>query len=220
MAELDEQPNPLLLAADNSPELLPLLRSNPSLASAQDEHGYSLMHAASSYNRLELLGALVNEFDVDVDLKDEDGETALFVTETVDCAKFLVEDLHADMFVVGNGGQTAREKISEENDFPEVAVYLRMKELEAGVVNGVGEGSTTNGTRPPPLPEGVRVNLEMMNPEEAGEVVDPEFRRRIQELAERDDYEEEGGQDALRQLVGDAIRGDIGQQREVRRRTG
>ena len=77
-------PNPFLLAADNSPELLPLLRENPALASAQDDHGYSLIHAAASYNHLNLLRTLVRELHVDVDLKDEDDETALFVVETPD----------------------------------------------------------------------------------------------------------------------------------------
>ena len=88
-------PNPYLLAADNSPELLPLLRSNPALASSQDEHGYSLVHAAASYNHLDLLRALVRDLHVDVNLKDEDDETALFVVETPEAAKVLVEELGA-----------------------------------------------------------------------------------------------------------------------------
>ena len=47
--------NPFLLAADASPALLPLLRSQPSLATVQDASGYSLLHALVSYNHLELL---------------------------------------------------------------------------------------------------------------------------------------------------------------------
>lgn len=164
----------------------------------------------------------MNEFGVKVDLKDEDGETALFVAETVECAKVLVEELHASISVIGDEGKTAREKIAEDNDFPQVAVYLRVKELEAGVaqVNGVVEESTANGTHPPPLPEGVQVNIGTMMPEdEAGEVVDPEFRRRIEELAAREDFQGEEGQRQLRELITEALRGDIGQERDVRRRT-
>jgi hypothetical protein len=215
------QANPFLLAADNSPQLLPVLRSNPSLASSQDAHGYSLVHAAASYNHLELLQTLVNEFNVDVDLKDEDGETALFVTETVDCARLLVEELHADITVRGVDGMTAREKIAEENDFPEVAVYLRAIELERQV-NGAAEESTptTNGVQaPPPLPEGVSVDIGAMAPEDAGEVSDPEFRRRIEELASREDFQSEEGQAQLRDLITEAIRGNVGQERDVRQRT-
>lgn len=220
------QPNPFLLAADNPNRLLPLLREDPSQASAQDDHGYSLMHAAASYNHLELLRALVSEFHVDVNLKDEDGETALFVAETMDCAKVLVEELHADISIRGDEGKTARERIEEDGDFPEVAVYLRIKELErsGAQVNGVNPpiSNGTNGVHaPPPLPDGVQVNIGTMVPEEeAGEVVDPEFRRRIEELAQREDFQGEDGQNALRELITEAIRGEVGQGRDVRQRTG
>jgi hypothetical protein len=216
------QANPFLLAADNAPQLLPLLRANPTLASGQDDHGYSLMHAAASYNHLDLLRALANEFHVNVDLKDEDGETALFVAETMDCAKVLVEELHADITVRGGEGKTARERIEEDDEFPEVAVYLRIKELEGtgAQVNGVDERSTTNGVHPPPpLPEGVSIDIGTMVPEDAGEVMDPDFRRRIEELAARDDFQGEDGQRELRELIAEAIRGEVIQEREVRRRT-
>ncbi|TVY82005.1 Ankyrin repeat-containing protein [Lachnellula suecica] len=215
------QSNPFLLAADNPSQLLTLLRNDPSIASTQDEHGYSLLHAAASYNHLDLLRALVNELHVNVDLKDEDGETALFVVETADCAKVLVEELHADIKIRSTeDGQTAREKMAEEDGFPEVAVYLRMKELEAGIAgtNGVPE-PTTNGGHPPPLPEGVQINLGAMAPEEAGELADPEFRRRIEELASREDFQGEDGQRELRTLIEEALRGEVGEERNVRSRT-
>lgn len=210
------QVNVFLLAADNPPELLPLLRETPTLASSQDEHGYSLMHAAASYNHLDLLRILVTELNVDVNIKDEDGETALFVAETVDCANILVEELHADISIVSDEGKTAREKFVEENDFPEVAVYLRVKELESQL-NGA---SATNDVRhPPPLPEGVQVNIGTMAEEEVGEIVDPEFRRRIEELAAREDFQGAEGQQALRDLITEALRGEVGQERDVRQRT-
>src|SRR3954453_12366083 len=119
------QSNPFLLAAENSSNLLPLLRSNTSLASKQDEHGYSLLHAAASYNHIELLRSLVNEFQVDVNLKDEDGETCLFVTETVPIAQCLVEELHTDLEARNDEGMTAAQKIVQEGDFPDVAIYLQ-----------------------------------------------------------------------------------------------
>jgi hypothetical protein len=214
------QVNVLLLAADNPPELLPLLREAPALASSQDEHGYSLIHAAASYNHLDLLRVLVNELNVDVNVKDEDGETGLFVAETVDCAKILVEELHADITVVSDEGKTAREKFVEENDFPEVAVYLRVKELESQVNGASTNDVSTNGVHhPPPLPEGVQVNIGTMAEEEAGEVADLEFRRRIEELAAREDFQGAEGQQALRDLITEALRGEVGQERDVRQRT-
>ncbi|APA14735.1 hypothetical protein SS1G_06744 [Sclerotinia sclerotiorum 1980 UF-70] len=219
------QSNPFLLAADNSPDLLPLLRSNPALASAQDEHGYSLMHAAASYNHLDLLRALVTEFNVNVDLKDEDGDTALFVTETLDCAKLLVEELHANYKIrSAEDGCNARERIEAEGDFPEVAVYLRIKELEEegglSESNRAAAPTVTSNGHPPPVPEGISVDIGTMNPEEdVGEVIDPEFKRRIDELAARDDFQTPAGQEELRKLITEAITGEVGEGREVRQRT-
>ena len=218
------QSNPFLLAADDSPELLPLLRANRSLASAQDDHGYSLLHAAASYNRLDLLRTLVQELKVPVDLKDEDGETALFVCETVECARILVEELKADTSIRGEDGKTAREKIEVEDEFPEVAAYLSRLEED----NDASHSSTIyqNGeqanlqSRAPPLPEGVTIDIGTMSQDDVGEeVVDPEFKRRIEELAARGDFEGEEGQRELRQLITEAVRGQVGQEREVRRRT-
>lgn len=211
-------PNAFLLAADNPAELVTLLRSSPELASAQDDHGYSLLHAATSYNHLDLLRRLVQEFNVDINLKDEDGETALFVAETVECVKILVEELGADITIRGEEGKTARESIEEDGDFAEVAVYLRIKELES-----LGNG--TNGTsaavsHPPAVPDGLSIDIGTMVPEEElGEVADPDLRRRIEELAARPDFQEAGGQEALMQLIREAISGDLPSERDVRQRT-
>lgn len=194
-------PNPYLLAADNSPDLLPLLRSQPSLASAQDAHGYSLVHAAASYNHLSLLRALVTEFSVSPNLRDEDDETALFVVETVEAAKCLVDELGADVSLRGAEGMTAREKIDAEGDFPLVAEYLAKKEGVERRTEGGGEGEGL-----PPLPEELKFTVGTMDVErDVPDEVDPEFRRRIQELAERDDFHSAEGQGELRKLVEDAV---------------
>lgn len=219
------QTNQFLLAADDSPELLPLLRANPSLASAQDDHGYSLIHAAVSYNHLDLLRSLVSEFNVNVDLKDEDGETALFVAETVECARILVEELKTDTTITGEEGKTAREKIDAEGDFPEVAAYLLQLESSSNGahINGINgtNGTASNILNPaPPLPDGLSIEVGTMAPEDAGdEVVDTDLRRRIEELASRADFQGEEGQRELRELITDALRGQVGEEREVRRRT-
>ena len=42
-------PNLLLLAADRPDSVLEFLKDRPELAKTQDEHGYSLIHAAASY---------------------------------------------------------------------------------------------------------------------------------------------------------------------------
>ncbi|MCJ1248386.1 hypothetical protein MMC30_005603 [Trapelia coarctata] len=219
------QSNPFLLAADNSPNLLPLLRSKPELASSQDEHGYSLMHAAASYNHLDLLRTLVNEFKVDANIRDEDGETALFVVETVEAAQILVEELHLDPEIKNAEGNTAEEKIRAEGDYPTIADYLletRVRRL--GSIDAAQVGS--NGSqRLPSLPPNVTINVDAVDVSsvEGGEqaAVDPEFRRRIEELASREDFQGEEGQRELRDLITDAVRGVGGDsERDVRRRVG
>ena len=201
-------PNPLILAADNSPQLLPILRSNPSLASTQDEHGYSLVHAAASYNHLDLLRALIHEFHVDPNIKDEDGETALFVVESVESAQCLLEELGADPTSQNNEGLNAEERIRAEGEYPTVADFLRESRV-VGLLAG-GEGpSTGNESHPPPLPPNVKIHLGTMEDSQAAEdtEVDLEFRRRIEELAARDNFRGEEGQKQLRELITDAIRG-------------
>jgi hypothetical protein len=218
------QPNPFLLAADNPPALLPLLRSNPSLASGRDEHGYSLLHAAASYNHLDLLRALVQEFHVDVNLTDEDGETCLFVVESVQLAKCLVEDLGADPNIKNDEGLLAQEAIENDGSFPRIANYLREITGQEAGPSTRSMGEVIEGVHaPPPLPPNVRVDVgTMLDRTQDGEAdaVDPEFKRRIDELASRGNFHSEEGQRELRELVADAIRGvnpEI-QEKSVRRK--
>lgn len=201
-------PNIFLLAADDPSRLLQVLRETPSLASSQDEHGYSLLHAAASYNHVDLLRSLVQEFSVHVDLKDIDGETALFVVESVDCARLLIEELHADITIRGSEGKTALQKIVEEDEFPQVAVYLRTKELENAVKGCQKVVASHHMSAPPQLPEGFSVNFSTIAPEDAGEVVDLDMKRKIEQLASRPDFNTEIGQNALRELVKDVLRNE------------
>lgn len=196
--------NVFLLAADNSPDLLPMLQKSPSLATAQDEHGYSLIHAAASYNHLDLLRSLVNDLNVDVNLKDEDDETALFVVETVDAARVLVEELKIDLSHRGADGATALERIEAENEFPEVALYLRLKMGIVSTPIPLGDTPSTIS-----LPQGMKLTVGTMNEDtDIPSEVDEGYRRRIEELAQRDDFHSEQGQADLRALVEEALVGE------------
>lgn len=211
-------PNPYLMAADNPTGLLTLLQTNPSIASGQDEHGYSLLHAASSYGHMDLLRALVKEYNVNVNLLDEDGETCLFVVETVDMAKCLVEELRVDYNHKNYEGFTALDNIETEDAFPDVATYLR--QVMGLPVPAEKPADALNPA--PPLPPNIQVNLGTVSEQEvdaAADQVDPEFKRRIDELAAREDFQSEATQSELRDLVQDALRGNVdSQDREVRRR--
>lgn len=215
-------PNPFLLAANGpglDPRLLSHLRENPSLASNQDSYGYSLLHAAASYNHIDLLRALVNEFHVNVNLRDEDNETCLFVAETVEAAKCLVEELKVDTSLTNDDGQTAREKIESEDDYPEVAAYLAHGSAAVGQLS---QNANASG-HPPPLPPNVKVNIGTVAEDAGGQEPDPEFKRRIEELAGSENFHTEEGQQELRALITDAVMGvsqDEQQQDSQRRRIG
>lgn len=211
-------PNPFLLAADNSAALLPLLRENPELASKQDDHGYSLVHAAASYNHLDLLRTLVREFNVNVDLTDEDNETALFVVETPEAAEMLVAELGANPQHKGLEGLTALDKIEAEGEFPAVVRYLTtVTEVSSGPEARSATATSVPAAIPPP-PEGLSVSLGTMD--EAFDIpqdADPELRRRIEELAERDDFNTPEGQAQLRNIVMDVLTGNgFGEGRSVK----
>ncbi|ETN36470.1 uncharacterized protein HMPREF1541_08748 [Cyphellophora europaea CBS 101466] len=208
--------NPFLLAANTpspDPRLLPLLRSDPSLAARQDAHGYSLLHAASSYNHVNLLKSLVSEFSVDINLEDEDGETCLFVVETLEAAKCLVEDLKIDTSINNHEGMTAAEKFESEDEYPEIATYLRQQAGQQPTA------SPSSNTRLPTLPPNVSIGVNTTEEQTATleQEPDPEFRRRIEELAARDNFQSEEGQRELRELITDAVRG-VSDERDVRRR--
>jgi len=219
--------NPFLLAAtvpDPDPRLLPLLRSKPALAAAQDAHGYSLLHAAASYNHIDLLRLLVNEFNVDVNLTDEDGDTCLFVAESVDIAKCLVEELHIDVNIRNDDDLMAADKIESEQDFPEVAAYLKGQGVSSGDATAAGNVSSNNGAQHlPALPPNVTINVNSSmegTSDDLAQEPDPEFRRRIEELAARENFHTEEGQRELRDLITDAVRGVGNEDRDVRRRIG
>ncbi|KAJ6029145.1 hypothetical protein N7444_012132 [Penicillium canescens] len=204
------QPNPYLLACDNPAALLELLRANPSIASCQDESGYSLLHASSSYGHVDLLRALVKEFHVDVNLLDEDGETCLFVTESPEIARCLIEELKVDYNKKNSEGYTAVEKMEADEEFPQVTAYLRE-------VVGGAPAETDSGID-------MQVNIGTMTEDEAtagASEPDPEFKRRIEELATREDYWSEEVQNEVRELVKDAMAGSNieAMERELRRRT-
>lgn len=211
----------LLNLIDTRPQaILSSLAQHPQLASARDAHGYSLVHASASYNQLAVLRELVQKYSVNVNILDEDGETALFATENANVARCLVDELGVDVSIRNSEGKTAEEKIGEEEgEAHEVCQYL--KSLRTGSdPTSASAVQTDNVHPPPPLPNGVKINMGTMEEDAAGDAPDPEIRRRIEELAAREDYESDEVQRQLRDLVQDVVSGiatDDGG-RSVRRR--
>jgi hypothetical protein len=204
----------LNLVPDSPATVLAQLANQPDLASSQDAHGYSLLHAASSYGQIDLLRALVQTYKASPNIVDEDNETPLFAAETTEVAQCLL-DLGVDTTHKNAEGLTAEEKIEGEAEYPLVAAFLRQHDV-------ISTQTTQNGEvgHPPPLPNGVKVNIGTMLEPLEGDAPDPELRRRIEELAARDDFEGEEAQRELRELITDAVGGlrGEGEERNVRRR--
>ncbi|GAB7338629.1 hypothetical protein MBLNU457_5362t1 [Dothideomycetes sp. NU457] len=217
----------LNLVPEHPDQVLSHLSNQPELAGRQDRHGYSLLHAATSYNHADLLRKLVHDFKADVNTRDEDGETPLFVAENVDIARTLVEELGVDINAQNDDGQTAEQKMDADEEWPLVTAYLREAstrssgQAAASVVAQTGgannsstaqagtlNGSTNGVSHPPPVPAGISdVKIGTMPEPSEEEAPDPEFRRRIEELAASDDFQTEDGQQRLRELVQDALSG-------------
>ncbi|KAK4058400.1 hypothetical protein OIO90_000558 [Microbotryomycetes sp. JL221] len=91
--------------------------------SARDDNTYTPLHAAASWNHADILTYLVKDKHADINTTDGDGETCLFVTETVDMARLIVEQLGGNPLHRNDEGLTAAEHLLE--DFPDVAAYLQ-----------------------------------------------------------------------------------------------
>jgi len=73
---------------------------------AQDEHGYSTLHAVVGYGHTQLLHRLLAA-GADVTLRDSEGDTPLHVCEHTECALVLLE-AGADVQAKNDAGQTVR----------------------------------------------------------------------------------------------------------------
>jgi len=141
----------------------------------------------------------------------------------VEAAHVLLEELYADPTITNADGATAEEKIRAEGDYPVVADYLLETRMRTESSSDVGRAASSGAQHLPPLPPNVTINVGTLDSVDAGEgndqTPDPEFRRRIEELATRDDFEAEQGQQDLRNLIKDAVRGVASSgEKEVRRR--
>ncbi|ORX51515.1 ankyrin [Piromyces finnis] len=90
---------------------------------AKDEYGYTALHAAVSYSRLEAARWLL-ENGADINITDDDGDTPLHACESADMAKMLVEEFKANPLAKNDEGKMPIDNAYEE-DFDEVVEYLK-----------------------------------------------------------------------------------------------
>ena len=192
----------LNLVPDHPDQVLAHLHAHPDLAAQQDAHGYSLLHAAVAYDHADLLHTLIRTHRVDPNLRDEDGETCLFHAEAVPIARAALR-LGVDPRAQNHDRLTAADRLADPDEQPLVAAFLRDLD-DAPATDDAGAGA---GAPPAPLPPGIQVNVGTLRTDELGGEADPEFRRRIEELAARADFAGAEAQRQLRELVTEAVSG-------------
>ncbi|KAI8980432.1 ankyrin repeat-containing domain protein [Pilobolus umbonatus] len=88
---------------------------------SHDQFGYTAMHAAVSYNQIEVVEYLITK-GADINVRDYEKDTPLFVAETVRMADLLIKN-GADPYLTNESGITAASTALEEG-WEEVAHYI------------------------------------------------------------------------------------------------
>ena len=112
----DEEPDNIWVACTNGDEarVRELLGQGVSV-NAQDEHGFSPLHAAASYGQIDLLRLLLT-LGANVHIRDTDGDTPLHACETAEVFEILIA-AGADPRALNAVGDTILQKaIEDENE--------------------------------------------------------------------------------------------------------
>ncbi|KAG0639798.1 hypothetical protein HOY80DRAFT_885799 [Tuber brumale] len=204
-------PNIWIAASDNDIQSVAhFLSQDAKCVNSKDENGYTPIHAAVSYNHISLLRSLVRTHGGDVNVQDGEGDTPLFVAETVEVARVLVEELGAEVGHRNGLGLTAADTIGEDGQFPLVVAYLRGLEATTATTGEDEEGVGGEATTYPKPPPGISVDLSAT--EDMSETllpVDDALRRKIEGLATREDFNSEETQRELRTLVTQAVQDHV-----------
>ncbi|RKP22864.1 ankyrin repeat-containing domain protein [Syncephalis pseudoplumigaleata] len=114
-----------IAAGEGDNERVQTLLANGINVNVADDHGYTALHAAASYDRLATIELLL-QHGANVNCTDTDGDTPLFACETVQCAEALLAG-GADAAVRNAEGKTAAEAAAEDVDKLAVSEYLRAR---------------------------------------------------------------------------------------------
>ena len=206
-----------IAAADNQRQIVEhYITSGEFTPNSKDPNGYTPIHAAASYGHINLLQYLIDNGG-DINIQDNEGDTPLHHVEDVKSAKYLIENLHADYKVKNNDGLTAQQYIEEDDDFPEVAEYLKTLAHDKPSVNeeDVKANDFVESLPQPGTIDGheIRYTLENEATQEGDEQLSPEEleerRKKIQAILESENPEE-----ALRDLVRNAVHEGLSQYKQ------
>ncbi|KAG8916798.1 hypothetical protein FRC00_014385 [Tulasnella sp. 408] len=123
-----------------------------------------------------------------VNITDEDGETPLFVVETVEAARYLLEH-GADMNHRNNEGELPVDRLEE--DAPEVSEYLRS--LSSAEIPDASSGGTQSQS------------ASQFATDQAAELLSSELISQVKEIMERAEREGVDPEEELKKVVGDSL---------------
>lgn len=170
-----------------------LRESNGSMTpQTKDINGYTPMHAAAAYGHTDLLKKMCSEYNGDINVLDNDGDTPLHHVEDVGTAKLIVEELGGDFTIRNAEGQTPYDSFVENGEDGELIEYMRIKSGVAdshGADGSQGEGIINNQLLEE-FKDSVRYTLEN-DPEEGADESTLQRRRQLEQIITGDNAEEE-----------------------------
>ncbi|KAH9248614.1 hypothetical protein BASA83_011683 [Batrachochytrium salamandrivorans] len=136
----------------------------PMDVNSKDQYGYTGLHAAASYNHLDLVRMLIKEYGADPNITDFEGDAPLHVIETSDAGRLLIE-LGADPTLRNDAGALPIECAFTEG-WTDVVEYLSAftPDFERNVDDSLSTGDNAvddseNEIDMDELPEEMRVHL-------------------------------------------------------------
>jgi ankyrin repeat protein len=106
---------PFVAASDGDLDLLKQSLAHLSIpVTISDSNGLTLLHSAASYDQREIMEWLLLTQNVNVNAKDNDGDTPLHHCDQVNAARMLIDEGKADYRIKNNEGQTALDLKKEE----------------------------------------------------------------------------------------------------------
>jgi hypothetical protein len=189
-------------AADNQVKIVEsYLDGGDFTPNSKDPNGYTPIHAAASYGHIGLLKLLIKRGG-DINVQDSEGDAPLHHVEDIKTAKLMVEELKADWKIKNNEGQIPAEYIEEDDEFPELAHYLRSLSHDQPHATSVSGDDSLASLPAPGNIDGHQIRYTMENeaPSEEDSIDDEERRKKIELILNSENPEE-----ALRDLVKSAV---------------
>lgn len=125
-----DESTPFIAASDGDLPLLQhaLLTLNIPVNTA-DSNGLTLLHSAASYNQTEIMSWLFTQQSINVNAKDNDGDTPLHHCDNVQAMKTLIEEGKADWKVENDEGNNVLEM--KEDELREIFVSNNEEDIDS-----------------------------------------------------------------------------------------